>query len=186
MEPRQEPRRGATSGLVGPQARDEDAHMAAAAVERPLVSGIVIGRLVRVRADGLAEVDSAVGLSGVPLTARVVSGAAEALVGRRVALMFENGDIARPIVIGPIEEPDDIESDSQEVTLAGDAVGAQPLTVQADDDELVISANRRVTIRCGESSITLTKAGKIIIRGKYILSRSSGVNRIKGGAVQIN
>lgn len=53
-------------------------------------------------------------------------------------------------------------------------------------DELVITAAKQLTLRCGESSITLTAAGKIIIRGKYIVSRSSGVQRIKGGAVQIN
>ena len=28
--------------------------------------------------------------------------------------------------------------------------------------------------------------GKVLIRGTYLLSRSSGVNRIKGGSVQIN
>ncbi|MEP7119602.1 MAG: hypothetical protein ABJE95_01785, partial [Byssovorax sp.] len=36
------------------------------------------------------------------------------------------------------------------------------------------------------SSITLTRAGKILIRGAYVLTRSSGVNRIQGGSVQIN
>ena len=53
-------------------------------------------------------------------------------------------------------------------------------------EELLINAARQITIRCGESSITLTAAGKIILRGKYIVSRSSGVQRIKGGSVQIN
>lgn len=53
-------------------------------------------------------------------------------------------------------------------------------------DELLLTANQQITIRCGESSITLTAAGKIILRGKYIVSRSSGVQRIKGGSVQIN
>jgi hypothetical protein len=51
---------------------------------------------------------------------------------------------------------------------------------------LEITARQQLTIRCGESSITLTAGGKIILRGKYIVSRSSGVQRIKGGSVQIN
>ncbi|MEW5071937.1 hypothetical protein AB1P14_09365, partial [Pseudomonas aeruginosa] len=38
----------------------------------------------------------------------------------------------------------------------------------------------------GKASITLTRAGKVIIRGAYLSSRSTGVNRIKGGSVQIN
>ena len=41
-------------------------------------------------------------------------------------------------------------------------------------------------MRCGEASITLTRAGKVLIRGAYVLSRSSGANRIKGAAVEIN
>jgi uncharacterized protein (DUF2345 family) len=60
------------------------------------------------------------------------------------------------------------------------------LQTTAEPEELVLSAHKQVTIRCGESSITLTAAGKIILRGKYIVSRSSGVQRIKGGSVQIN
>jgi hypothetical protein len=41
-------------------------------------------------------------------------------------------------------------------------------------------------LRCGQASVTLTKAGKVLIRGTYVSSRSSGVNRIKGGSVQLN
>jgi hypothetical protein len=55
-----------------------------------------------------------------------------------------------------------------------------------EDEEIEIKASKQLTLRCGESSITLTAAGKIILRGKYIISRSSGVQRIKGGSVQIN
>ena len=59
-------------------------------------------------------------------------------------------------------------------------------TPRDNPEELVVTAEKQLTLRCGESSITLTAAGKIIIRGKYIVSRSSGVQRIKGGSVQIN
>ena len=38
----------------------------------------------------------------------------------------------------------------------------------------------------GIGRITLTKAGKVLIEGSYVLSRSTGVNRIKGGSVQLN
>jgi hypothetical protein len=41
-------------------------------------------------------------------------------------------------------------------------------------------------LRCGEASITLTKAGKILIRGTYVLSRSSGVNMVKGATIHLN
>jgi hypothetical protein len=55
-----------------------------------------------------------------------------------------------------------------------------------DPETLCISAARELTLKCGKSSITLTAAGKLLLRGAYLLSRSSGVNRIKGGSVQIN
>jgi hypothetical protein len=59
-------------------------------------------------------------------------------------------------------------------------------SVTLDDDQLVFAAKEQVVLRCGKASITLTRAGKVLIRGAYLLSRSSGVHRIKGGSVQIN
>jgi len=49
-----------------------------------------------------------------------------------------------------------------------------------------VSAKEQLVLRCGKASITLTKAGKIVIDGAYISCRSSGVYRIKGGSVQLN
>src|SRR5258708_5480867 len=43
-----------------------------------------------------------------------------------------------------------------------------------------------VVLECGHASITLTSAGKVLIRGAYLSSRSSGVHRIKGASVDIN
>ena len=66
------------------------------------------------------------------------------------------------------------------------AVPAALVSVQADDDRFVLSAEREIVLRCGDASITLTRAGKVLIKGTYILSRSSGYNKIKGAAVDIN
>lgn len=65
---------------------------------------------------------------------------------------------------------------------------ASPRPVRAilDTERRVISADREVVLQCGKASITLTRAGKVIIRGEYVLTRSAGVNRIKGASVQIN
>jgi hypothetical protein len=65
-------------------------------------------------------------------------------------------------------------------------VSRQPVAVQADGDRYEISAEREIVLRCGDSSITLTRAGKVIIKGNYILSRSTGYNKIKGAAIDIN
>jgi uncharacterized protein (DUF2345 family) len=95
-----------------------------------------------------------------------------------VVLLFEAGDVRRPMIVGVL----------QERSVAHDAASlSQPLvSVQADDDRFVVSAEREIVLRCGEASITLTRAGKVLIKGTYVLSRSSGYNKIKGAAVDIN
>ncbi len=59
-------------------------------------------------------------------------------------------------------------------------------TANVDGERVVLEGREEVVLKCGEASITLTRAGKILIRGKYLLNRSSGVNRILGGSVQVN
>jgi hypothetical protein len=58
--------------------------------------------------------------------------------------------------------------------------------IEVEGKRVVLSAADEIVLRCGKSSITLTRAGKVVIRGAYLLSRASGVNRIKGASVQIN
>jgi len=55
--------------------------------------------------------------------------------------------------------------------------------VRVDGERVVFDAKKEIVLRCGKASITLTRAGKVLIRGAYLLNRSSGVNRIKGGSV---
>jgi len=55
-----------------------------------------------------------------------------------------------------------------------------------DTGSCEISAEREIVLRSGAASLTLTQAGKVILAGEYVLSRSRGVNKIKGGSVQIN
>ncbi len=53
-------------------------------------------------------------------------------------------------------------------------------------DELVIEAKRSLTLRVGSGSITIREDGKILIKGKDLVSHAQRTNRIKGGAVAIN
>lgn len=104
-----------------------------------------------------------------------------ASVGREVVLVFDGNDPSRPIITGIITQPD----------LMGSAVAepdtvSRPRTIEVDGERLVLSARKEIVIRCGEASIVLTQAGKILIRGAYLLNRSTGVNLIQGGSVQIN
>jgi hypothetical protein len=92
--------------------------------------------------------------------------------GSEVVLIFEDGDRSRPIILGVVQAPN--ATDDQDVALT------------IDKKTIGLNAEDEIVLRCGKSSITLTRAGKVLIRGAYVLTRSSGVNRIKGGSVQIN
>lgn len=84
-----------------------------------------------------------------------------------VALLFENGDPALPLLVGLIQPPSGHEA-------------------CVDGERIVLTGEEEIELRCGESSITLSKEGKLVIRGAYVETRARGMNRIKGGAVQIN
>ncbi len=140
-------------------------------VSRPL-HGVVIGGLVGLAADGVPLVDFPGNPCDDPVRARTTATLGGNEVGREVALLFEDGDPIKPILVGPIIDPRN--------------EGRPKLFVQRDAERIELSADHEIVLRCGGSSITLTKAGKVLIRGAYVSSYSSGVNKIKGGAVQIN
>jgi len=56
----------------------------------------------------------------------------------------------------------------------------------ADGERVLLQAERELVLRCGKASITLTRAGKILIRGAYVSSHADGAQRIRGGTVEIN
>ncbi|EBS6871709.1 DUF2345 domain-containing protein [Salmonella enterica] len=53
-------------------------------------------------------------------------------------------------------------------------------------EELVFTAQQKITLNCGKSRITLYPNGKIVIKGEYILSDAEGVNRLSGGRIEVN
>jgi hypothetical protein len=142
----------------------------AVATKRRL-DGVVVGVLMGIAEDGAPLVV----FPGNPVEGAVPARSTAALasndVGSEVALLFENGDPAHPIVVGRLLHP------GNEAARAE----AEPLR-----ERLELTADREIILRCGKASITLTRAGKVLIRAAYILSRSTGVNKIKGGSVQLN
>lgn len=143
--------------------------------------GITVGRLAVLVPGSAPLVDFPENASGHLIPSRSVVPLQPSHAGREVAMAFEDGDRERPIILGvlvdfsvPSTDSSDLEQDFRAPRIQG-----QP-------DALCISAARELTLQCGKASITLTAAGKLLLRGAYLLSRSSGVNRIKGGSVQIN
>ena|SRR5688572_21043991 len=53
-------------------------------------------------------------------------------------------------------------------------------------DSIVLEAKREITLRVGDGSITIRADGKILIKGKDLVSHAQRVNRIRGGSVAIN
>jgi len=111
------------------------------------------------------------------LIARTTVPLRRAMIGRDVVVLFDGGDPQAPIIMGVIEPQARVEAAPE----PGSGV-----TIQADGKRYVIDAEREIVLRCGDASITLTRAGKVIIKGNYILSRSTGYNKIKGAAIDIN
>jgi hypothetical protein len=112
-----------------------------------------------------------------PLPARHACAITSGDVGREAVLVFDDGDPRKPIILGLLHAAGQVPATADE---------PEPLTASVGDEQITLTARNEIVLRCGKASITLTKAGKVLIRGAYLLSRSSGVNRIKGGSVQIN
>lgn len=145
------------------------------------ISGIVIGTLSEVAGNGQAMVHYPGIPTGNPLPATSTGKLDHHKTGQQVALGFVNGDPALPIILGFIQTPG-----KQESAVVEEAKEDQVVNVKVDGDRLTLSAEHEIVLQCGKSSITLTRAGKVILKGAYLSTHSTGVNRIKGGSVQIN
>jgi hypothetical protein len=148
-----------------------------AAAPHTKIDGVLVGTLVAFADDGTMPL---VVYTGQPqsaaIGARTTVDLHAAHIGRDVVLMFEYADPLRPIIVGCLHN-------GQSNPLR-DVPGN--VEVDADGKRMIVSAREQMVLRCGKASITLTRSGKVLIEGAYVASRSSGVLRLKGGAVQIN
>ncbi len=92
---------------------------------------------------------------------------------REVVLAFDGDRVDAPILLGLLQP------------LAPDA---SPVSVEAivDGKRVELKGEQEVVLQCGQASITLRANGRVVIRGAYVETRSTGVNRVKGGTVLIN
>ena len=133
---------------------------------------VLLGRIVAMRESGEPLVDFPGNTSGELVSARSLVSITATHAGREVALTFEDGDSAKPIIAGLLQ--------------ALQPPSTSPREVKLDGESLLLTAKKEVVLQCGKASITLTSAGKVLIQGEYVLSRSSGVNKIRGGSIQLN
>ncbi|MER8823030.1 DUF6484 domain-containing protein [Mesorhizobium sp. M0622] len=135
------------------------------------IDGVVIGVFLGYGDDGPLVV-----FPGNPqeqaLSARALVELTLDMVGSEVALLFEDGNLLRPLIMGRIVDP---------------ARKAAAFTQVLSDGEYVrVKAQKRIELRCGKASIIMDSDGHIVIRGTYVVSHASGANNIRGGSINLN
>jgi hypothetical protein len=164
------------------QSRPED-DLLLQLIERPAAShaetpssAVVVGTLVATTGGGVPLVVFPGQTGTAAIAARTTIDLHALHIGKEVVLAFEGGDRTKPIVVG---------------ALRGDREwpGTRPtanVEIVADHERIIVSAAEQLVLRCGDASITLTKAGKVLIKGAYVSSDSAGVLRLRGGSIQLN
>ena len=150
-------------------------------VAAPTLATLPAAVTARLHGFDLDEQPQLTGLPGLPheiVSARSTVSLLRQHVGGTVAVVFDQGEVRRPIVLGLLQDA--------RTALPAAPVPAPLVSAQVDDQRVVLTAEREIVLKCGDASITLTRAGKVLIKGTYVLSRSSGYNKIKGAAVDIN
>lgn len=89
--------------------------------------------------------------------------------GEAVLVAVPEGGGGRGVVLGRVLGP-----------------AARNATAEPPPEELLIEATKGLTLKVGEGSITLREDGKVLIRGRDLVSHAKRTNRIRGGTVAIN
>lgn len=116
-------------------------------------------------------------------------------VGSQCAVMFQQGLIQRPIIMGLLVEPvvslkhsnstkkvealTDIEDEYTHETAEEESQDSTP-------EVLHIEAKQQIVLQCGDAILYMDADGQVEIRGNRVVTHSKGLNRIKGASVKIN
>ncbi len=134
------------------------------------VEGVVIGMLLGF--DGEAPLVVFPGnAQETAIRARSLTELSSDMIGAEVALLFENGDVGRPLIVGRIVDP---------------IRKAKAPQVFRDGKRVQIIGEERIELRCGKATIIMDKDGHITIRGTYVTTHASAANRIRGGSINLN
>jgi len=152
------------------------------------IMGPRTGRVVALDADGMPLVEFEGNPSGRPLPAQcgaLVEEAALVDAARHcqgALLLFEEGDATRPVLV-TLLRPRPGQPGTQP---RPQATSASPREARVDGQRVVLEARDELELRCGDASIVLRRNGRIVLEGLQVDSRSRGLQRIRGGKVEIN
>ncbi|MEL6682907.1 MAG: DUF6484 domain-containing protein [Pseudomonadota bacterium] len=134
------------------------------------VSGVIIGIFM-----GMKEGQPLVVFAGNPepeaIPARSLVTLPTSAIGCEVALLFEDDARDKPLIIGRVLAP---------------APNTDSTNVIRDGETVKVTADERIELRVGKSSIIMEKDGHITIRGTYLVNHASASNRIRGGSINLN
>ena len=109
--------------------------------------------------------------AAAPVLAMSIVGLSPRDAGARVVVAFERADPRAPVIMGRLQAA---------------PIEREVAHLKVDGKRIRIEAQEQLELRCGEASLVLTSAGKVLIRGTHVVSRSRGANKVKGAFVEIN
>jgi len=142
-----------------------------------------VGYVVDTDGEGRPVVDFSGNPAGPQVAQRTVPLAGEALAvavaaRQSVQLRFEDGNPRRPVIVGLLEG----------TRVSADGVGSaktRRVPRGAGPGFEVRESEDGVEWRCGRASIRLMPDGRLLLKGTRIDIEAEGVNRIRGGVVDI-
>lgn len=152
------------------------------------ILGSKVGHVVGIDAEGRLLVDfegNPVGPVPVRTTLPLDAEARQVAMASRqqAVLLFENGDPRLPLLMGLLQPAS---ATPHLDALLSIPARSEPLETTVDGRRVVLEGRDEIVLRCGQSSITLRRNGQVLIRGVQVETRATGLNRVKGGNVQIN
>lgn len=150
--------------------------------EVSMPEGATLGWVVRVDDEGI-WVESEDNDAGPLLAMSVVcierAELEAAIADRREAVLMFVAGSANPVLLG-LRQPNPV------IEAKLDTSEGEGASALVDGKKVRLEGQDEIVLRCGKSSITMRRNGRVVIRGVQVESRATGRNRIKGGAVLIN
>jgi len=130
------------------------------------------GILVRLVEDGRT-------LPAECLVAFDVASLSQAIAQQAEVLVLCEASTGTPMILGVIHVPPSLAPSEVESEV-------EPPETRVDGERVVLEGKREIVLRCGAASLTLHHDGRVVIRGKHLVSRASGLNRITGASLRLN